>query len=295
MLEVSVVITNYNGKALLEKNLPKVIEASKNKKNKIKEIIVVDDGSEDKSTSFVKKKFPEVRLIKHKINRGFSAAANTGARTATGNLICLINNDVVPEKDFLESVLTHFKDKKVFAVSLHETGYGWAKGKFEEGFIIHEPGKEGRKPHATFWVNGGSGVFRRDIWMKLGGMDEKLLSPFYWEDIDLSYRALKRGYKLLWEPKALVYHEHETTIGKLPKKKVETIREINQLIFIWKNLTSPNLIKRHLVGLVKRIGRHPGYIRIVLLAMPRARKVMKAREKEKKEGRISDEAIFARF
>lgn len=292
---VSVVIPNYNGEKLLQKNLPKVVGAMNYKKNLIKEIIVVDDGSSDGSVDLVKSNFPEVRLIRHKINRGFSATVNLGVKAAKTNFICLINNDVIPEKDFLVSTFKHFKKDDTFAVSLHEEGYGWAKGVFEDGYIAHAPGKEDTKVHTTFWVNGGSGVFRKSLWKKLGGMDDTLLSPFYWEDLDLCYRALKRGYKLYWEPKARVFHKHETTIGRFPKSKVLRIRERNHLLFIWKNLTSPNLFRKHLKGLLKRLARHPGYLRIVLAAFAKLRKVRKARKKEKKEAKVSDEAILASF
>ncbi len=212
-MKISIVIPNWNGRELLEKNLPEVIKACENKKNRIREIIVVDDASTDRGVELIKEKFPKVRLIKHRINRGFSATVNTGARSSKGDLIALLNTDVSPRKDFLEKITPHFKNKSVFGVSLHEEDYGWARGYFKEGFIVHEPGPESKKAHPTFWVSGGSGVFRRSIWMKLKGLDEKLLSPFYWEDLDISYRALKRGYQLWWEPKARVVHEHEAIMS----------------------------------------------------------------------------------
>lgn len=295
-LTVSIVIPNWNGRDLLEKNLPKVLSAFKNKKNHIAEIIVVDDASSDDSVSFLKKNYKQdVKVVVHKINRGFSSTNNTGVRTAKGDLVCLINNDVIPAEDFLEKVIPHFEDEKTFAVSLHEKGYGPAKGKFVDGFIGHEGANPTEQPVETFWANGGSGVFRRWIWMDLKGFDEVLLSPFYWEDIDLSYRAHKRGYRILWEPKANVVHEHETTINKLSKKYVATIRERNQLLFIWKNLTSRNLFRKHIRGLANRIVRHPGYVRIFLLALLKVRSVWKLRSCERKEAKVSDEAIFAMF
>lgn len=294
-LSVSVVITNFNGEDLLKKNLPSVLKASENKKNRIREIIVSDDGSWDNSVKVLKKDFPEVKAVLLKQNQGFSAAANAGVKKAKEDLVVLLNNDLVPEEDFLEDTFKHFKDEKVFGVSLHERGYGWAKGRFEDGYIVHQPGKETKKAHQTFWVNGGSGVWRKDIWKKLGGLDHDVLSPFYWEDIDLCYRALKRGYRLVWEPDSIVHHEHETTIGKFDRKTVERIRERNQLLFNWKNLTSPRLIRKHIRGAIARCFRHPGYLRIVLMAIGRLGRVFKARRKEIKETVVSDEAIFARF
>lgn len=292
---VSIVVPNLNGEKLLEKNLPSFMKAKDNKKNNIKEIIIVDDGSWDNSVNFLKKNYPGIRLIKHKINRGFSAAVNTGVRASKGDLILLINTDVLPEADFLEPVFKHFSDNKVFSVSLHEKNYGWAIGNFSEGYIGLGMGTETKEPHISFYVSGGSGIFRRKIWMELGGMDEKLLSPFYWEDIDICYRAWKRGYMNMWEPDGKVVHNHESTISKFPKSYVQRIRERNQLLVIWKNIHSRSLIRKHIAGVLTRLLRHPGYIRIVVMALGKLSIALKARKKETKESRVSDEAVFARF
>jgi len=88
----------------------------------------------------------------------------------------------------------------------------------------------------TAWVSGGSAAFRKSIWMELGGMDERF-NPFYWEDIDLSYRAKEKGYTVLFEKKSVVHHFHEE--GKIrqefTKKQVEDIAFRNQFYFIWKH------------------------------------------------------------
>lgn len=291
----SIIIPNYNGVELLEKYLPSVIKAKQNSKNRIREIIVVDDASTDESVKLVKDKFPQVKLIKHRENRGFSSSVNTGARAAKGEILVLINSDVKVENDFLVAVISDFKNENVFAISFHEKGYGWATGKFEDGFIVHKSGKGTISVHETFWVNGGSGAFRRDYWMKLGGMDEKLLSPYYWEDVDLCYRALKRGYTLLWEPRSRVFHEHEKTMDKISKGKKSRIQERNQLLFIWKNITSWNLFKKHIVGLIARLSKRPGYARVVIMALLKLDTVRKARQKEKRQAQVSDEAVFSKF
>lgn len=292
---VSIVIPSYNGEKLIEKNLPRVLAANTNPKNQIKEIIIVDDGSIDASVTLIKTKFPSVKLIKHTKNRGFSAGVNTGVRAAKGDLILLLNTDVLPEDNFLESVFKHFEDTRTFAVSLHEKEYGWAKGFFSDGYIQLGMGEESPSVHPSFYVSGGSGVFRRSLWVELGGMDEKLLSPFYWEDIDICYRAAKRGYLNLWEPKGHVVHNHESTISKFSKSYVQKVRERNQLLMLWKNIHSPNLIRKHIVGLFMRLIKHPGYIRVVLMALGRLGIAMKARKKEIKESKVSDEAVFSKF
>ncbi len=296
MRGASIIIPNWNGRELMEKNLPYVLAAAKNQKNKILEIIIVDDKSTDESVLFLQKNYAgEIKLIKHTKNRGFSAAVNTGVRAAKGEIVVLLNSDVAPTHNFLASALPLFKRDGVFAVSFHEPGRTPTKGVFAGGFIGHAPAREAKEVIETFWVSGGSGAFRRSVWTSLGGLDEKLLSPLYWEDVDLGYRAIKRGYKLLWDPGAVVYHTPESTTAKLPRKYLQRIQERNQLLFIWKNLTSANLFKKHLAGLARRLMRGPGYAVIVLMALAKLGVALKARVKEKKEARISDEAIFAKY
>lgn len=294
-LKVSIIIPNFNGEDLLKDNLPKVMESFRNKANNIIEIIVVDDASKDKSIEILEHEFSGITLIKHKVNRGFSAAVNMGVRMAKGDLVCLLNTDVSPTSNFLESTLSLFSNKKVFAVSLHEKGYGPSIGEFSKGMVLHSPGMESTKVQSTFWVNGGSGVFRRSIWLELGGMDEKIYAPFYWEDVDLSYKALKAGYGILWNPDSLVYHQHESTIGRINLKKRTRIQERNHLLFIWKNLSSSRLINKHIIYLIKKVLIHPGYVRIVLMATFKLKLVLKARSKLKRIEKISDEAIFESF
>ncbi|QQG47039.1 MAG: glycosyltransferase [Candidatus Woesebacteria bacterium] len=297
-MNVSIVIPNWNGRNLLEKNLPNVLEAKENKKNNIKEIIIVDDSSTDSSVDFLKINFKKkIKLIVLKTNRGFASAVNTGVRTSTGELVCLLNTDVIPEKNFLQQVVLDFEDKKIFAVSLHEKGFGSAKGSFVNGFFEHSGEKEQNKLTQSLWASGGSACFRRNLWIQLKGFDEILFSPFYWEDVDLSYRAQKRGYKVLWEPKANVVHKHESVINtnNFKARKLNLIKQRNYLIFIWKNITSKALLKKHKFALFARIKKHPGYIRIVFLALLRLRQIQKARKIEKQESSISDESIFEKF
>lgn len=298
MQKVSVVIPNWNGRALLEKNLPKVLEAKDNKKNKISEVIIVDDGSTDDSVHFLKKEFGKsIRLIRLSENRGFGSAVNMGVRMSNGNLICLLNTDVIPSANFLEKALPHFKKKEVFGISLHEKGFGNAIGIFKNGFVEHKGGTEGDNVKESFWVSGGSGIFRRDVWMKLKGFDEALYNPFYWEDVDICYRAQKRGYICLWEPESNVVHKHESVINPtyFRTRYLNLIKERNHLLFVWKNITSPILFKKHLRALAGRLLRHPGYARIVFAALKKRKVLQKRRENEEKRATVSDETVFARF
>ena len=188
-MKLSVVIPNYNGRDLLAANLKKVIAESKGA-----EIIVVDDASEDDSILFIQKNFPRIKLIAKEKNSGFSSSVNLAVRKACGDLIVLLNSDVYPKKNYLLPLLPYFDDKNVFAVGMLQESYengrivfrGRGLGKFKRGFMTHRYGEIDKKD--TLWVSGGAGIFRKLIWDKLGGM-RTIYDPFYWEDIDLSWRA----------------------------------------------------------------------------------------------------------
>lgn len=269
-MDVSVVITCWNGRKLLEKNLPFVIEASKNPRNQIIEIIVVDDGSKDNSVDFLKKNFPGVKTVIHKENEGYSVTCNTGVKEAGSELVTILNLDVIPEKDFLAAALPHFQDEKVFAVSFNEGKFGPGKIEWKKGFLEIVPNEAPQETSFSNWANGGSSVFKKDIWKKLGGMDEVYL-PFYFEDVDLGIRARKSGFKCLWEPKSRVAHQHEATINSknFDTRYINSIKERNHLILTWRNIDTCQKAFSHLFYLGKKCLLKPGYLKIVFLAFLR--------------------------
>ena len=92
--------------------------------------------------------------------------------------------------------------------------------------------------------------FERRKLLELGGF-EPLMSPFYWEDVELSYRAWKRGWCILYEPESIVYHDASTTIKKSFKKiKITRIDIRNRFLFLWKNLHDPFLLVAHVGGTI---------------------------------------------
>ena len=265
-MKVSIVIPNYNGEELLKKNLPVVFEASNyysQKSGENTEIVIVDDASTDNSLDEIqnaKSKSQNFKLklksIKNKENVGFALTANRGVKEAEGEIIVLLNTDVIPQKDFLEPLINHFKDEEVFAVGCMDKSIegdkivlrGRGIGSWQQGFLVHRKGEINKTN--TLWVTGGSGAFRKSIWNKLNGFSQ-LYNPFYWEDIDLSYRAQKSGYKVLFEPNSIVVHEHEK--GSIKKKyspfQIKTITYKNQIVFSWKNITDYNLLISHVAWL----------------------------------------------
>ncbi len=268
-MRVSFIIPNFNGEDILRKNLPRVIASAQKyarDPSHAIEIILVDDCSTDSSIAIIEGIFAEnkqrlftYKLIKNPVNKGFASTVNNGAKHASGEILILLNTDVYPDEneDFFSSALAYFKDPNYFAVgfldkSVEEDGRivlrGRGVGHWRRGLLVHKKGNINRQ--STLWVSGGSSAYSRGLWEKLGGMNE-IYNPFYWEDIDLSYRALKSGYKIVFEQKCVVVHEHERGAIKQSRSRfaIQTIAHRNQLMFVWLNLTDIRLLFSHVLWL----------------------------------------------
>ncbi|MDO8991890.1 MAG: glycosyltransferase, partial [Daejeonella sp.] len=112
---ISVVIPNYNGRHLLERNLPSVYEALNNAKTDF-EIIITDDCSTDSSVAFIRQNYPLVRLIINDKNQGFSVSCNKGITLAEKDLVLLLNTDIELNKDYFESQFKYFELPDTFGV-----------------------------------------------------------------------------------------------------------------------------------------------------------------------------------
>lgn len=318
-MKVSFVIPNYNGEEILKKNLPKVIESAalyaKDTLHAV-EIIVVDDCSKDRSVEVITKIFSSVSypffstsMIRSTVNKGFSSTVNKGAGVATGEVLILLNTDVYPEKnhDFFSNALRSFDDPKIFAVGFMDksidsgkiTLRGRGVGKWKRGFLLHRRGEVNTQN--TLWVSGGSSAFRRSIWKELGGMNE-MYNPFYWEDIDLSYRALKRGYKIIFEPKSVVVHEHDKGSIKKSRKPfaIQTISYRNQIFFVWLNATDPMLLISHVLWLpyhiINTVVKGDVAFSLGLFqAISQLPRVIKLRRNQHRGIKIEDKAVVAPF
>ncbi len=248
----SVVIPNWNGRDLLAKYIPSIIEALSG--NPDNEIIVVDNGSEDGSTEFLREQFPSVRVLALDRNLGFGGGSNTGFRAAKNDIVVLLNSDMRVERDFLAPLLEAFTNETVFSVACQiffsdpnklreETGLTqswWENGSLR---VRHRDDPAIQVPYPCAYGGGGSCAFDRRKFLELGGFDE-LLAPFYLEDTDVGYMAWKRGWKVLYQPRSVVYHEHRGTIGKrFSAAQIDLVLKKNFALFCWKNIHEwPRLI-----------------------------------------------------
>jgi GT2 family glycosyltransferase/glycosyltransferase involved in cell wall biosynthesis len=252
----SVVIPNWNGRDLLARYIPPLIEALAG--NPHNEIVVVDNGSEDGSAQFLHENFPRVKVVELVKNLGFGGGSNAGFREARNDIVVLLNSDMRVDRGFLAPLLAGFTDEKIFAVSCQiflsdpakrreETGL--TEGWWEDGSlrVSHREDSLIDRLYPCFYGGGGSCAFDRRKFLELGGFDE-LLAPFYLEDTDIGYQAWKRGWKVLYQPASKVWHEHRGTIGrKFSQQYIDSVLKKNFLLFVWKNIHERKRIVEHLV------------------------------------------------
>lgn len=260
---VSVVIPSFQGQTLLAKNLPAVFACLRDGD----EVIVVDDasGKDDPTLAYFaqqfqlhkqafdrfpaeyyrgdyreKKKHIRVSLLINMRNMRFAVTANRGVSIAQHPIVFLLNTDVIPQANVLDTALPHFAKPTVFAVAcleneirLHKKG-GKNKLFFHRGLFVHSRAND-LTAGPTAWATGGSSFFRKAMWDELKGFDQRYY-PAYWEDIDLSFQAHKRGWQVLFEPQAVVVHDHETTNSSVfGQKKIADMSWKNGLTFTKKN------------------------------------------------------------
>ena len=226
-MKISIIIVNYNVKYFLEQCLQSVHKAIQNMDA---EVFVVDNNSVDQSVEMVAEKFPWVKLIANKENTGFSVANNQAMRIATGEYFLLLNPDTIVEEDTFEKSVA-FMDKTPIAGGL---GVKMVDGK---GKFLPESKRSLPTPAVAFYkIFGLSSIFpkskrfgayhlghlpedetneadilagaymlmRKEALDKVGLLDETFF--MYGEDIDLSYRLIKGGYKNYYFPETRIIH-----------------------------------------------------------------------------------------
>ncbi len=270
------------------------------------EIIIVDDASQEylneKLEPFLKKR--SVELIENQKNLGFSGAINKGIKASHGAHILLLNSDVRLIQKFPEDFEKFFsEDSHVAAVAFPERNDNKLLGKsiisFTRGLVTHTRAKD-REKGLTAWASGGSCLFRADRLNELNGFDE-MYSPFYWEDIDLSFRAYSRGWLVVFDPKYPVEHARESTINTFYSSvKVKHIAHRNQFIFTWANITDFDLFIKHITWLpyhllVMSIKGETQFISGFLSALQYIPTILKRRSVKLQHQKVSDKEVFSLF
>ncbi len=304
MRSVSVVIPNYNGASLLEKYLPPLKKALSDHVATF-EIIVVDDASNDTSVEFLRQQHPDVTVITNEANLGFGGTMNRGIHAARGEIIFSLNSDVLVDSDIFGAVLPRFSDPNLFAVTPNiidpRSGYNQAVYRLKPGVCwytdtcLQTVPVEQEVP--LFFACAGACFYDRAKLLELGGFDP-LFSPFYVEDVDLSYQAWKRGWRCVLEPTVTVYHFSNSTIEQYHRKrKIKFLTARNKTYFMWLNITDGSLVWRYwlcfLPSLLWDIVSFRKYKFVgTFMALPRFFEIMEKRAVRRKHAQVCDSDII---
>ncbi len=258
----SLIVLTWNKREILKEALDALVEAVRHDGGD-HEIILVDNGSTDGTQDYVRTHYRNIRLIELKKNYRFSRANNIGVQCARNEIVVLLNNDVIVRPGFLAPLLQGFEQPDVFAVTSQIFNYESGKTRLETGktfgmmmfgcmHVGHTPPApvdDVRRYVPAFYAHGGSSAYDRQKFLELGGFSE-IYNPAYVEDADLSYRAWKSGYRVLFCPASRVVHKHRSTNAtEMGNSRIDYLIARNLFVLFWKNVTSLGLFFSHLLKL----------------------------------------------
>jgi len=251
---VAVVILNWNGRKFLEDFLPSVVENSKTA-----EIIVADNASTDDSVEFLKKSYPNIRIIQNKSNLGFAGGYNEALKQVESDYFVLLNSDIEVTPDWIEPVIRimdsdesiaacqpkilswHERDKFEYAGAaggfIDKYGYPFCRGRLFQTLEVDEGQYDDDKE--IFWATGACMFVRSSVYQELGGLDAMFFA--HMEEIDFCWRAKIKGHRIMYCGRSKVYHVGGGTLPKRSSRKTY-LNMRNNNIMLYKNLTKERML-----------------------------------------------------
>ena len=253
-MKLAIAILNWNGKKLLQRFLPSVIQNSPEAN-----VFIIDNGSNDGSQNYIKQNYPEVDLIQLDSNFGFAGGYNRGLKKINAELVCLLNNDVMVKEKWLPPILYHFKVNPNTAIAQPHImnlnrpeyfEYAGAAGGFIDrlgypycnGRVFHHIEKDNGQydqDKKVFWASGACFFIRKAKFDALGGFDEDFY--VHMEEIDLCWRIFNQNLEVYSLYKSKVYHLGGGTLALSGKKTYLNFR--NSLYLLLKNLPEKRFLR----------------------------------------------------
>ena len=252
-IKTAVVVLNWNGKAWLEKFLANLVKHSQEAT-----VFVADNASTDDSVAFVKDNFPTVKIIINATNGGYAKGYNDALKQIDAEYFVLFNSDIEVTEDWLSPIIDLMdSDNKIAACQPKVLDYN-NRSKFEYagasgGFIdnlgypfcrgrifddIEQDNGQYNDAIEVFWATGACLFVRASHFNAIGGLDEDFFA--HQEEIDLCWRLKNKGYKIMVQPKSVVYHVGGGTLNAgSPFKTHLNFR--NNLFMLFKNLPTSSL------------------------------------------------------
>lgn len=220
MARLSVVILNWNGRRHLERYLPSVVAHTEGDA----EVVVADNGSTDDSLQWLRLNYPDVRVIRLDRNYGFAGGYNRALREVESEYVLLLNSDVevtagwwqplvevldtesdvaaVAPKLLADMERTQFEYAGAAGGFIDYLGYPFCRGRILSN--VEEDRGQYDNRRDIFWASGAAMCCRRELFESLGGFDEDFFA--HMEEIDLQWRMQLAGWRIVVEPKSVVYH-----------------------------------------------------------------------------------------
>ena len=252
-IKTAVVVLNWNGKDWLAKFLPTLVKYSTNAT-----VFVADNASTDDSIEFITHNFPSVEIIINTTNGGYAKGYNDALKQIDAEYFVLINSDIevtenwlLPIIDLLDAdsniaacqpKLLDYSNKNMFEYAgasggfIDNLGYPFCRGRIFDS--IEQDKGQYNDTTEVFWATGACLFIRSTYFNEMNGLDEDFFA--HQEEIDLCWRFKNRGYKVMVEPKSVVYHVGGGTLDVgSPLKTHLNFR--NSLKMLFKNLPPPYL------------------------------------------------------
>ena len=228
------------------------------------EVIVVDNASKEDEASIISERFPQVKVIRSKINLGFAGGNNLGIKEAKGEYILLINNDTY-FKDFnIDLLIKRLESSDKIGIVCPKLRFSWDKNPIQyAGFtpltkitirnksIGFEEEDNGQydKAHPTPYAHGAAMLIKREAIEKVGLMPDCYF--LYYEEIDWSMMFTRAGYEIWYDPACTVYHKESQTTGQNSPLRTYYITR-NRLLLVKRNYKGINkyLSYMYLIGIV---------------------------------------------
>lgn len=301
----SIIIPTWNGREILEECLPSVVREMERREN-IDELLIVDNASSDGTGDFIAATYPFARVLRLEQNIAIFAL-NRAARATSHRYMFFLNNDMLLNEGCIDHLLAGFDADDIFAVTGKVLQWdrttvqaGRRRPVYQRGMFWYLQATGPDVSGITLHALGGQSIFDREKFLALDGLDQ-LFSPFYHEDLDISWRAFRRGWRVMYDPRAVMIHRGAATAGRVyTREQLDTFMSKNMFLFIWKNLHGPGMLSGHLAWLILRtvnalLKRNRVFLRGLAMAVPRAGAALRARQAAKQSAAISDEDVFALF
>jgi len=252
-IKTAVVVLNWNGKAWLEKFLPNLVKHSQEAT-----VFVADNASTDDSVDFVKNNFPTVKIIINASNGGYAKGYNYALKKIDAQYFVLINSDIEVTEGWLSPIiylmdsdkniaacqpkLLDYKERNSFEYAgasggfIDNLGYPFCRGRIFDN--LEQDKGQYNDAIEVFWATGACLFVRASHFIDIGGLDEDFFA--HQEEIDLCWRLKNKGYKIMVQPKSIVFHVGGGTLNSgSPFKTHLNFR--NNLFMLFKNLPASSL------------------------------------------------------